>query len=252
MLSPTPRLGLLRPENEDDVRIADLNANSDILDDAPAVSYVVPVNGAYPSTPFDGMIIYDINTSQLKVWTAADNQWHPAVPILFGVPVGGTAGQALTKIDATNGNTNWRTLIPPGGAVGQVLNKNTATDYDSAWKTLLGIPAGGATGTILRKSSSADGAAAWAAPRPAQFDSGVASFSVPGNTVADTGSVTFSPAFTTVTGLSVVASYTTAQNSAQIIMEILGVTATQITGFRLRNQGSSTNNGSIYWQASIA
>ena len=92
-----------------------------------------------------------------------------------GVPVGGTAGQFLTKIDGTNYNTDWTTLPayllsstaastyqtlagmssylttataastyaviaagqPTSGTVGQVLTKNSGTNYDSSWATLI-------------------------------------------------------------------------------------------------------------------
>jgi len=92
-----------------------------------------------------------------------------------GVPVGGTAGQFLTKIDSTNYNTDWTTLPtyllsstaastyqtlagmssyltsstaastyatiaagqPISGTVGQVLTKNSGANYDSSWATLV-------------------------------------------------------------------------------------------------------------------
>ncbi len=46
----------------------------------------------------------------------------PAGPAGQGVPVGGTAGQFLTKIDGTNYNTDWTTL--------NVSDKRDLTDYD--------------------------------------------------------------------------------------------------------------------------
>lgn len=58
-----------------------------------------------------------------------------------GVPVGGTAGQVLAKIDATDYNTEWTTPstaqgLPAGGTTGQLLIKNSNTDYDTVWNSL--------------------------------------------------------------------------------------------------------------------
>ena len=101
----------------------------------------------------------------------------PQGPAGPGVPVGGTAGQYLQKIDGTNYNTDWVTLNlsayltsataastyqtlsgmssylttasaalnyapiaagqPTSGTIGQVLTKNSGTNYDSSWQTLI-------------------------------------------------------------------------------------------------------------------
>lgn len=59
-------------------------------------------------------------------------------PTGAGVPIGGTAGQILSKIDGTNYNTQWINSsggLPTGGTTNQVLIKNSATNFDVAWAT---------------------------------------------------------------------------------------------------------------------
>lgn len=56
-----------------------------------------------------------------------------------GVPVGGTAGQVLAKIDGTNYNTEWvdpatGSGVPNGGTTGQVLKKQSNADGDADWE----------------------------------------------------------------------------------------------------------------------
>ena len=68
-----------------------------------------------------------------------------------GVPVGGTAGQVLKKVDATDYNTEWANEsggsgVPNGGTTGQVLAKASDTDGDVEWATVEGGSVGGATG----------------------------------------------------------------------------------------------------------
>jgi hypothetical protein len=55
-----------------------------------------------------------------------------------GLAAGGTAGQVLTKIDATDYNTTWADpdgtgWMPTGGTADQFLIKQTGTDYDALW-----------------------------------------------------------------------------------------------------------------------
>jgi hypothetical protein len=50
-----------------------------------------------------------LNTT-IEVFTGAPGPAGPAGP---GVPVGGTAGQVLAKIDGTNYNTQWVTIDSP-------------------------------------------------------------------------------------------------------------------------------------------
>lgn len=64
-----------------------------------------------------------------------------------GVPTGGTSGQVLRKVDATNFNTTWATLtgfVPSGGTAGQVLKKIDGTDYNYSWQADATGPGGGA------------------------------------------------------------------------------------------------------------
>ena len=75
-----------------------------------------------------------------------------------GVPVGGESGQVLSKIDATDYNTEWANPgeaingIPAAGTVGQILVKNSITDYDASWvDDTKDIPVGGTANQVLQK-----------------------------------------------------------------------------------------------------
>jgi len=57
----------------------------------------------------------------------------PTGPAGEGVPIGGTTGQMLYKVDATDYNLEWNNGIPVGGTTGQVLAKTSDTDYDLSW-----------------------------------------------------------------------------------------------------------------------
>jgi hypothetical protein len=59
-----------------------------------------------------------------------------------GVPVGGTAGQILSKIDSTNYNTQWENVpreLPIGGTTNQLLSKVDNTDYNVTWTTPVAV-----------------------------------------------------------------------------------------------------------------
>jgi len=87
------------------------------------------------------------------------------------VPAGGTAGQALTKIDSTNYNTQWQT-ISAGGALPAdtvvaagtriISNKLVGTDAQPSWQVLgsgqmnFGPGGAGATDTTLFRNAASD------------------------------------------------------------------------------------------------
>jgi hypothetical protein len=87
-----------------------------------------------------------------------------------GVPTGGTAGQILSKVDATAYNTAWIAApaatngLPTGGTTGQFLTKSGATAYAAGWTTAYTVPTGGTTGQVLTKSSATNGAVSWTTP----------------------------------------------------------------------------------------
>jgi microcystin-dependent protein len=83
--------------------------------------------------------------SSVKKYNTTQSQWEylsrgkPGLPggvgsAAPGVPVGGTAGQLLSKIDGTTNNTTWtNNPIPTGGVAGQALLKTSNTGYDIQW-----------------------------------------------------------------------------------------------------------------------
>lgn len=90
-----------------------------------------------------------------------------------GVPVGGTAGQKLEKIDGTDYNTQWvdDNEPPAGGTAGQALRKTDGTDYNYAWADVDEVPDGGTAGQFLSKVDGTDQNLAWSDP-PASLPSG--------------------------------------------------------------------------------
>ncbi len=88
---------------------------------------------------------------------------------VHSIPVGGTAGQVLGKIDGTDYNVTWVDQtggggeggnVPSGGTTGQVLAKSTDADYQTEWVNQTGgLPEGGTVGQVVTKT---DSGAAWA------------------------------------------------------------------------------------------
>lgn len=94
-----------------------------------------------------------------------DNQLEAAIAEVHSIPAGGTAGQVLGKVDATDYNVQWVDQqgggsggdVPAGGTTGQVLAKSTDADYQTQWVNQPeGLPAGGTTGQFLIKNSDID------------------------------------------------------------------------------------------------
>ena len=105
----------------------------------------------------------------------------PAGAAGVGVPVGGTAGQALVKNSGTNYDTAWQTVPTVG-----VIIQDAATQTNSTWSSTKiqaqldtkaatthnhstlyapiasGVPTGGTAGQVLVKTSNVDYADAWA------------------------------------------------------------------------------------------
>jgi microcystin-dependent protein len=91
--------------------------------------------------------------SPVKRYNQTETEWQyisqgrPGIPGVTGpanpgVPVGGTAGQLLSKIDGTTNNTAWvNNPIPTGGVAGQALFKTNNTSYNIQWSSP--VPVGG-------------------------------------------------------------------------------------------------------------
>lgn len=90
---------------------------------------------------------------------------------VHSIPVGGTAGQVLGKIDGTDYNVTWVDQtggggeggnVPAGGTTGQVLAKSTDADYQTAWVNQTGgLPEGGTVGQVLAKKTADNYATEW-------------------------------------------------------------------------------------------
>lgn len=80
-----------------------------------------------------------------------------------GVPDGGTTGQQLEKLSATDGDADWVTRhhVPAGGTTGQILEKQSGTDGDIDFETRYFVPTGGTTGQQLEKQSGTAGDVDW-------------------------------------------------------------------------------------------
>jgi len=76
----------------------------------------------------------------------------PTGPAGAGVPVGGTPGQLLAKVSATDYDDEWidpPVSLPAGGTTGQSLVKLSNTDLDVGWQTVSGGSGGGGTWTFF-------------------------------------------------------------------------------------------------------
>ena len=90
---------------------------------------------------------------------------------VHSIPVGGTAGQVLGKIDGTDYNVTWVNQtggggeggnVPAGGTTGQVLAKSTDADYQTEWVNQTGgLPEGGTVGQVLAKKTADNYATEW-------------------------------------------------------------------------------------------
>lgn len=166
-----------------------------------------------------------------------------------GLPVGGTAGEVLTKASATDYDATWSTVsaangLPVGGTAGQSLIKNSATNYDAGWSTPAGIlPVGGTVLQLLVKAGAADYSASWA-----NFNDYAASYSQPVKGVRDTTQRTSSSNTTfTATGLT----FTVASGNMYHLKALGSFTsAATTTGLSL---GFSTTVATTYcgWNVSI-
>lgn len=71
---------------------------------------------------------------QVLTWSAGSSQWLPATPAAGNVPVGGTTGQALIKLSATNFDTGWATV----SGLGTVTSVATGTGLSGGTITTSG------------------------------------------------------------------------------------------------------------------
>lgn len=73
----------------------------------------------------------------VMAWDASLGLFVPKA--IAEVPVGGTAGQVLTKVSGNDGDVDWENAsagsgIPAGGTTGQILTKASDTDGDADWE----------------------------------------------------------------------------------------------------------------------
>lgn len=119
---------------------------------------LLPISGGNVGDAYIVLSTGDLYIWDGSVWQNAGPSGTPGV----GVPVGGTSGQALVKIDNTNYNTQWSTLIPTGGATGESLIKLSNSNYDFGFETL--VPSGGSANQVLAKIDGTDYNTQWASP----------------------------------------------------------------------------------------
>jgi len=81
-------------------------------------------SGTYPvaGSPSDVLTLVSSDGSVSIVGNAVTDTIDIRVTSGFGVPAGGTANQALTKIDSTNYNTQWSTINKSFVGLGNVDN----------------------------------------------------------------------------------------------------------------------------------
>lgn len=78
MATTTSRLALTKPAGTDSVDVAVLNGNADKID--AAIGAKICTSGTRPSSPYDGQVIYETDTSKAFVYIAASSTWAGTVP----------------------------------------------------------------------------------------------------------------------------------------------------------------------------
>lgn len=180
----------------------DSGTNADIMSyiwDATDLKYVPQASGNTQETPESIKAKYEANDDTNAFTDAEKLKLEAYDPDAPSLPVGGTAGQLLTKSGPADGQAEWADpapALPEGGTAGQLLVKQSVADGDAAWvdpvvvenelpptegeagKLLsvddegnpiwipipepeAGVPDGGLTGQVLMKLSNTDGDAAW-------------------------------------------------------------------------------------------
>ncbi len=90
--------------------------------------------------------------SALKYWDTGSSTWKVVAGVAAGLPVGGTAAQVLSKIDATDYNTQWTTLAGGGNVSNVATPVNDQIGIWTGATTLEGDAnltfSGGATGVL--------------------------------------------------------------------------------------------------------
>ena len=110
MATTTSRLALTKPAGTDAVDIAVLNSNADKID--ASIGAKICTSGTRPSTPYDGQVIYETDTSKAFVYVAASSTWAATVPAVVE-----TANNALKL----NGRTVYvQSATPTGMATGDL------------------------------------------------------------------------------------------------------------------------------------
>lgn len=128
----------------------DVNINANIQDGTPITSSIVE------SSPITANII-ELAPITANVATGAPGaDGAPGAPGApgVGVPTGGTANQALTKVDGTNYNTQWETIDKTFVGLSNVDNTSDATK-NSAVATLTNKTISGASNTLSNIPESA-------------------------------------------------------------------------------------------------
>lgn len=119
-----------------------------------------------------GEIGIESNTGRFKIGDGS-SQWNDLPYSTGSLPIGGTVGQVLAKINSADFNTHWITPasggggtsngIPQGGDEGQVLTKNTSDDFDADWNDPpSGLPVVTQINQVL--STDGNGDVVWATP----------------------------------------------------------------------------------------
>lgn len=149
MATTTTKLALTKPDGSDLVDIAVLNANADKIDAAAGAT--VCTSATRPSSPWNGMIIYETDTNAGYVYRSSTTSW---LPIASGAtvctsstrPSAPYAGQIIFETNT------FKTLVYASSTWQEVVNTYSVKDS-----------------TVVRVASSTVRDALF--PSPAQFDS---------------------------------------------------------------------------------
>lgn len=264
MVTTTSKLGLNKPDTTDLVDISVLNQNADKLDAAAGAK--ICTSSTRPSSPWDGQIIFETDTTSTLVWRAASSTWviigRTTVCTSSTRPANPYEGQQIyetdTKKELTRVGSSWEptvnaTVLAP--LISSVVANAAARDAlfpspvqgNRAFLTDLGLEQ---TYYGLYNSSTNPGgraAAGWYGNQRSEGLVPMRPVSVGtsgGSYVANGGLITFSG----VTSISLNGVFNSAyKNYRLVVNDLVAGSGTPSLMLRMRN-GGADNSATSYYQ----
>lgn len=160
MAGSTTRLGLYKPGGgstglitpDEVVDVDKLNGNSDKID--ASIGLIKATSTTRPSSPFDGQIVRESDTSRVIVWDQSASKWLP-------LGIGGLVPVAPSAVSGTGATASPNGIISFTGSTSVSVDGIFSTDFDN-YLVLIDVSSASAASQIfarLRYASADDSAA---------------------------------------------------------------------------------------------